>query len=191
MDLDAYTALAEWAVTEHGLAALRISCIKPGESDNQLDARLLRAGWTPRALYLALGESLQPGSAALIRSQVGNIAREVRKLGRVDTEGRQVNPNWDLVALSFWRAMDRWVTDSTRDATFLGRLWKKLALNDSLEETTMSSAAGSYLQPVRVKTDKEELKAQFPGADESYLDWIVAAYSGNGSPSPRRTKERT
>lgn len=196
MDLLGHLRLADRLVKEHPLAVLVEVCRKPGEATEVLARRLARAGWDP----LRILESLQPGSAALIRDQVRVISRELRKLnGGVDAAGQPISqPNWDLVSLALWRSVDRWVADSTRDATFLGRLWRKLQLKDSaipngplLAETTSAGAVGGREMPFPAQVSLADLKRLFPGAEESYLRELLKAYApARSSASPSGTRGR-
>lgn len=188
MDLAWHAALAEKLVREQPLPVLREVCRRPGEPDGALNLRLVLAGW-PVGMVC---EALQPGSAAMIRSQTRNIVRELRKLGRTDAAGQPVQPNWDLLSMSLWRAVDKWVGDSTRDASFFARLWKKLRLLDShiplgvtLTEMTGSPNVGSVESPAFGTVSWDELRRYFPDVDESYLRSMASAYSV-GSPSRSR-----
>lgn len=190
VDLLGHLRLAERLVKEHPLVVLVEVCRKPGESTEVLARRLARAGWDP----LRILESLQPGSAALIRDQVRVISRELRKLnGGVDAAGQPIGePNWDLVALALWRSVDRWAADSTRDATFLGRLWRKIQLKDSaltcgplLAETTSAGSVGGHEMPFPARVSLADLKRLFPDAEESYLRGLLKAYAPGGSSGSR------
>ena len=187
ISLKAHIEAGQWAADRFPPSVLREVCRRLGESDLALNVRLVEAGWSP----LAVVESLQPGSASIIRGAVRSIAREIRKIGKTDGQGVAIRPNWDLVALSFWRAMDKFVTDSTKDASFLGRLWKKIRLLDSVDpmaEFTGAAAAGSVETPVGMQRPTNllsmaKLKELFPDADESYLQGIFRTYGGRNSGS--------
>jgi hypothetical protein len=198
----AHCKAAMLAARQYPLPVLREVCRRPGESDLSLHLRLVEAGWSPRAVI----ESLQPASAGMIRNAVRSIAREIRKIGRVDAQGIPVQPNWDLIAMSLWRATDRWVGDSTKDASFLGRLWKKIRLLDSMAETTSSGAAGGYEVPLGARPQgqdndeedlpntptRQEVEALFPGADKSMLDrMFLTAYGRPRSSASLRGSRET
>jgi hypothetical protein len=181
----AHCKAAMLAARQYPLPVLREVCRRPGESDLSLHLRLVEAGWSPRAVI----ESLQPASAGMIRNAVRSIAREIRKIGRVDAQGIPVQPNWDLIAMSLWRATDRWVGDSTKDASFLGR-----------------GAAGGYEVPLGARPQgqdndeedlpntptRQEVEALFPGADKSMLDrMFLTAYGRPRSSASLRGSRET
>ncbi len=191
MDLKRHLQLADRLVRQHPLPVLVEVCRKPDESTPELAGRLVRAGWEPRQVL----EALQPGSAAMIRDQVRTISRELRKLnGGVDAQGQPISPpNWDLISLALWRSVDRWVADSTREATFLGRLWRKLQLQDSVQglgavlaETTSAASVAGPERPFPARVTLADLKRHFPDAEEAYLKQLLRAYSGSGSSGFRK-----
>ncbi|MDX1565807.1 MAG: MotA/TolQ/ExbB proton channel family protein, partial [Phycisphaeraceae bacterium] len=55
------------------------------------------------------------GDAAPAFGMIGTLMGLIFMLKNMDDPGNP--PNWDLIAMSLWRAVDKWVGDSTRDAS--------------------------------------------------------------------------
>lgn len=125
----AFDLVLERVEPELVIPVLRELARTAGESDRELNLRLVESGWEPRVIVL---EAISPQASMQIRQYARQIAREVKKLGRDrgDSDQPQNEPNWDVLAMSFWRLMDTWVRDSTRASTLLGRIWRKVTLRD-------------------------------------------------------------